>query len=184
MVAFFEIKNSTEIIGPFHNQGHLGTGALKIDSSSSSSIWEAGTASVDGDCQLRGQFELKTINTTFNADYYSGGNVLAGKGSISLPTTPLIYYVSLLNKQGLEVLHPKLYFTQAMHDEVRGKPDSLIRSSVFLAFSKRFSAKQILALTSALPALQQAVQHVLEQSPSVQACWCVLIRIVQNPLLV
>ncbi len=80
--SFFNVRDSMKIIGQFHNKGHLAVGvdkeskgleidSLMIDSNAGASIWEAGTATVRGNCVLIGKFTIKRITSTYNYRYHN-----------------------------------------------------------------------------------------------------------------
>lgn len=72
--SFLQIKGSTKIIGKFNHQGNLKTRNLTIDSTSDPSIWEAGVAHVEKDCELIGKFTLQRTTTVFNTKHSSCGS--------------------------------------------------------------------------------------------------------------
>ncbi|MGD0465918.1 MAG: DUF637 domain-containing protein [Gammaproteobacteria bacterium] len=94
--SFLQIKELTNIIGQFNNQGNLKTHHLKIDSTSGQSVWEGGVGEVSGDGDLTGTFILKRTNTTFEAGCYSCHRSRYNNGSFNFCNSDQ----AILNIQG------------------------------------------------------------------------------------
>jgi hypothetical protein len=81
--SFLQIQEDTNIIGQFNNQGFLKTHDLGIDSTSGTSVWEAGVGEVSGNANLAGNFLLKRLTTNFEAGCYSCHRTRYNAGSFN-----------------------------------------------------------------------------------------------------
>lgn len=68
--SFINVHRFIKIIGQFNNQGTLNAKNLTVDSTSGTSIWEAGVACLQEDCNFTGNFTLRRTITDFSWQYY------------------------------------------------------------------------------------------------------------------
>jgi hypothetical protein len=81
---------------------------------------------------------------------------------------PMLYYVALVNDQGLEEFVPKLYIPEALINEVRSQQGGLVQTELLSIVPEHFTSKEWLREVEGQPAVKRLLIHFFENNPKAE----------------